>query len=181
MSVIRTSEVSLSHGLVFRFHVEIIFDLFFQFIQKLIAVLCPVAEEFGPHVQVAALGFFVFIKIELVEKDGLVLIEDVPADAGIICDQHPAAHQHFIYRDFAEGDQMDPAAFGPEGVHIFLELRVKIKIHLQIVFLQNIQEASGIQKFHIIPEIIALFESLVGDGIQPVAPGRHDEDLSFSL
>ena len=76
---------------------------------------------------------------------------------------------------------MDPAAFGPEGVHIFLELRVKIKIHLQIVFLQNIQEASGIQKFHIIPEIIALFESLVGDGIQPVAPGRHDEDLSFSL
>ena len=160
---------------------EIIFDLFFQFIQKLIAVLCPVAEEFGAHVQVAALGFFVFIKIKLIEKDRLVLIENVPADAGVICDQHPAAHQHLIHRDFAEGDQMDPAAFGPEGVRVFLELRVKIKINLKIVFFQNVQEAPGIQKFHIIPEIIALFESLVGDGIQPVAPGRHDEDLSFSL
>ena len=68
----------------------------------------------------------------------------LPAYAGIVCDQHSAAHQHFIYSHFTKGDQMDAVAFGLELIGIFLEFCVKIEINLQIIFFQDVCKPPGI-------------------------------------
>ena len=144
MGVVGAFEVSLAHFFVFRLHAEIVFDLCLQHIEKLSAVLRPVAEKLCAHIEVASLSLLVFIQVELVKEDRLVLVKDVPAYAGIICDQHPAAHQHLVYGHLAERDQMDTALLSAEVFYIVLEFRVKIKIYLQIVFFQDIRETPGI-------------------------------------
>ena len=97
-------------------HLKVVFDLFLQKRQKLFLIFRPVSKKLRTHIQIAAVCFFVFVQIELIEDSRFILIKDVPADAGIVCDQHTAAHQHFVDCRFSKGNQMDPFAFGLELV-----------------------------------------------------------------
>ena len=49
------------------------------------------------HINVAAVSLIVLIKVKLIKQSRFVLVKHIPADAGIICDQHTAFHQHLVY------------------------------------------------------------------------------------
>ena len=155
--------------------------MFFKQAQKLLLIFGTVSEKVGFHIQITSMSFFIFIQVKLIEDGRFILIENIPAYAGVVGDQHAAPHQHFVDCSFSKRNQMDPWAFGLELIGVFLEFSMKIEIYLQIIFFQQISQLSGIQKSHIMGKVVACFKVFIRNRIKPVSPGWHDHNFPSVL
>ena len=137
------------------------FGSFFYIIKQFSGSFSTVAKQIFAHINVASVCLVILVKVKLIKQSRFVLIKHVPADTGIIRNQHAAFHQHLIYGCIAKGEHMNPIAGCMEGFKVTLEFGMQIKINLQVMLFQYFIEMRGVEKLHIVSEVRTVFECFI--------------------
>ena len=140
----------------------------------------PRTKQLVFHIHIAAVILHVRIVVELEEQHRLALIIDVPADAGIVRDQHGTLHHDLVERNTSERDHFDHIAADVELTQIIPEFRVDVEDQFDVLLGDVIRQFPALQELAVLPEVIAGAEFFFSLFLQPRPPSRHEQnDLFF--
>ena len=128
------------------------------------------------------MSLIIHIIVKLIEKNRLIHIINIPANAWIICNKHWAAHHKLIKRNFAKRNISYPAAdSGFKIVNITRKFRVNIENKTSICIFKNLIKPWALKKWRILIIIITCQELIIAYLFKPRAPSRHKENELFLI